>query len=695
MSIDRLVLMLLAWALSLVFLPIATSLAKEVDDDLPMGSAGGTVHVDPFTGTATTSIPLQIFPGRNGLQPNLQLTYSSGAGNGWVGMGWKLELGAIERNTRFGVIYNETAADNGKVYAVRLSGVSAELVKLNPGNPTDPEYRAKIESGFFRIRTLSTGGWEVTDRKGVKYLFGISANSRVEDTATGRIFRWNLERVEDRDGNYLLANYTKDQGQSYLDQISYTLTTKDATPAPYSIKFYSNTPAGLTAPDTYNAYFKVVTAKRLRAIELKANNVTMRAYKLSYAPSVTSGTHLLTQVQQFDRNAAINSTTFDVTGTALPPLTMTYSASALTVTPDSNPWLINWCPGGSEVTPAEFNGDGRQDLWCTNTSNGISTTTASSGFLTAGATVFSSCTQRVAGDFDGDGKQDVGCITYLDDSIPTGVGVFLVKRYRVSVAYSTGSGTFSSPSQQWGICTVGVGGTATHALGASDLNGDGKTDFWCKGEVFQGPFVTGIFSLGTSFTPDPVSTPWFLGFCPTGGVGSGDFNGDGRADLVCHENSGTTTIRYSTTIGTTASFNTSSSMAGFCPIINFSLFALLTAPPAPTKFSLADFNGDGIQDFWCQTGAGTVLVALSTGTGISSSAVWRTGFCTTGKSGIVDANGDGLTDIWCHTTDGTTQVMLSTGSTFQPPTPWGPSFCTVNTFGVADLNGDANMISGA
>ena len=68
-----------------------------------MGATGGTVHVDPFTGTATTSIPLQVFPGRNGLQPNLQLTYSSGPGNGWVGMGWKLELGAIERNTRFGV----------------------------------------------------------------------------------------------------------------------------------------------------------------------------------------------------------------------------------------------------------------------------------------------------------------------------------------------------------------------------------------------------------------------------------------------------------------------------------------------------------------------------------------------------------------------------------------------------------------
>ena len=80
----RLLLFLMAIALGPHLIINHSAFAKEVDGDQPMGAAGGTVHVDPFTGTATTSIPIQVLPGRNGVQPNLQLTYASGNGNGWV-----------------------------------------------------------------------------------------------------------------------------------------------------------------------------------------------------------------------------------------------------------------------------------------------------------------------------------------------------------------------------------------------------------------------------------------------------------------------------------------------------------------------------------------------------------------------------------------------------------------------------------
>ncbi len=60
--------------------------AKGADGDRPVGTLGGAVHADPFTGVATTSIPIEVPPGRSGMQPSLALTYNSAAGNSWLGI---------------------------------------------------------------------------------------------------------------------------------------------------------------------------------------------------------------------------------------------------------------------------------------------------------------------------------------------------------------------------------------------------------------------------------------------------------------------------------------------------------------------------------------------------------------------------------------------------------------------------------
>ena len=60
---------------SLLFGPPFT-LANETDQDVPVSAVGGAVHADLFTGTATTSIPIAVPPGRGGVQPNLALVYN-------------------------------------------------------------------------------------------------------------------------------------------------------------------------------------------------------------------------------------------------------------------------------------------------------------------------------------------------------------------------------------------------------------------------------------------------------------------------------------------------------------------------------------------------------------------------------------------------------------------------------------------
>jgi hypothetical protein len=60
---------------------------------------GETFSPDPHTGTGNFTVPLATPPGRNGFQPQLSLSYSTGTGNGPYGLGWSLTVPAVSRKT--------------------------------------------------------------------------------------------------------------------------------------------------------------------------------------------------------------------------------------------------------------------------------------------------------------------------------------------------------------------------------------------------------------------------------------------------------------------------------------------------------------------------------------------------------------------------------------------------------------------
>ena len=60
-------------------------------------------QADLFTGRFAYSVPIAVAPARQGAEPKIVLGYNSAAGNGWCGVGWTLDMGYIQRETRRGV----------------------------------------------------------------------------------------------------------------------------------------------------------------------------------------------------------------------------------------------------------------------------------------------------------------------------------------------------------------------------------------------------------------------------------------------------------------------------------------------------------------------------------------------------------------------------------------------------------------
>src|SRR5215471_18998517 len=95
---------------------------------LPKG--GGAQHglgekfsPDLHTGTGNFTVPIALLPGRNGFQPQLSLVYSTGHGNGLFGMGRRLSVPGIARETAKGIPrYRDLAASLAERDTFILSG---------------------------------------------------------------------------------------------------------------------------------------------------------------------------------------------------------------------------------------------------------------------------------------------------------------------------------------------------------------------------------------------------------------------------------------------------------------------------------------------------------------------------------------------------------------------------------------------
>lgn len=689
--------------------------------EMPIGNVGGEAHADPFTGAATMSIPIEVPSGRNGIQPNLNLVYMSGNGNGWVGMGWKLEFGAVERQVRYGLNYS--AND----FVARMSGANSELVQA-PAPAQSNEYRAKIERSFVRFRKLSAADgqayFEATDKKGVRYVFGQTAASRMADSADpSRIFKWLLDRIEDRDGNYMVVIYSSDQGQVYLSRIEYT---GNGTTTPTNVvKFYLEDRSD--APSMFTTNYVVKTAKRLKTIEVQASGNSVRAYTMTYGQTSSIPSSVLTSVTQFGSDATISGTgaiTNEATATRVPPISMEWSVGPNTFGTGGG-YTGLWLGAGAcsnvnaplvKTRYGDFNGDGKTDILCEDRYTGTYYVALSSGelfndgggwtgtWLGNGNAASGACglppfqyrdpahpaappyndgIRTQYADFNGDGKTDLLCedrytgtfYVALSDGTKFGNGAGYTGIWLGNGSYEGGACAFPNPANSvW---------AARLNTRYADFNGDGKTDLLCE-DRNTGTYYMAL-SDGTKFGSGGGWTGTWLGNgnAANGACGPalnvttryGDFNGDGKTDLLCEDrNTGT----YYVGLSDGTQFGNGGGWTGtWLGNGNIASGACIAGANITTQYG--DFNGDGKVDLLCEErNSGTYYVALSDGTKFGSGGGYTqewlgngnaaNGACMVGTNITTqygDFNGDGKADLLCEDRNtGTYYVALSDGTRF-------------------------------
>ncbi|MBI5410352.1 MAG: hypothetical protein HZA14_13405 [Nitrospirae bacterium] len=256
-------------------------------------------QTDLMTGAAVVNVPITVPPGRKGIQPNLALSYSSSNSNGICGVGWQLDLGSIQRNTKRGV----PKYDGSDSFVASINGASIELVDIGNG-----EYRAKQEGAFMKV-SFDGASWQVKDKSGTTYSFGSSDNSRQYNS--GHIYRWYLDKVTDVNGNYMTVSYLQDQNQVYPQQIQYT--GKVSADAPVNTVEFIYEARNDVSSD-FRPTFEVRTGKRLSAIDIKADVDRVRKYILNYSYSADSARSLLMSITQYGSDGI----------TSLPPITFEY-----------------------------------------------------------------------------------------------------------------------------------------------------------------------------------------------------------------------------------------------------------------------------------------------------------------------------------------------------------------------------------
>ncbi len=600
-------------------------------------------HTDLFTGRFGYQVRIAAPPGRGGWDPGVALEYNSANKNGWCGVGWDLDLGYIQRDTRHGVLLQYVfdgrtlviTYSNAMGFVFSAAGQSGRLIQAATN-----DYRPQINKGFLKF-SYTNGWWVGTDKGGRAYYFGETATSCI--TNTYGTFKWALSSIHDPNGNKAVLSYSRDGGQLYLQRMDYN--ANDNSPAiatNCTVAFDLESTNRSDVVSSVISGSEIITQKRLGAIRVLSQGQLVRRYQLQYTNSPSTGRSLLQKVTEYGSDNV----------TSLPAHTFSYQVQAQSFEPvqrwNFTPQVSGSYYWGSPATPdtqlVDINGDGLPD-WVSrplnapfdhfvvqlNTGSGfgsaqnwpvaneaydnslISLNTLDYRYVPALGGQVTSC-QLV--DLNGDMLPDrvmqayYSPYNYFGMQLNTGTGFSTVSWwYNVLDSYSapavTAPGTALNPA------------SSTTAM-LADMNGDGLADLVTTTgscDQFNVQLNSGNGTFGGNRAWGNVWGCAGIRNEDSYGVYSElmDLNGDGLPDRV---------------IVGGAQLN--DGVSGFGSVLSWGLggsepFAVVDWSSQCFSKQLIDINGDGLPDLVTANGDSTFSVRFNTGRGFSSTSVTWSG----------------------------------------------------------------------
>ena len=324
----------------------------------PVGAIPGVIDVSPM-GAATYTVPIEVVPGTQGVQPNLSVVYNSFGGMGILGMKWSLSgLSAI---TRCGQTpYHDCAMTSIQFSSedrFAIDGNRLLMQSLGHYGAIGASYATEIEN-FTRI--VSQGGAfgspnyfiAYTDDGGIiEYgnTNGNASNSKQTLTLannTSVVLSWCVNKISDAHGNYMTFTYEQTEGEIRIKEINYTYNTGIQPYAKVKFTYTTNT----LNPNTFFVGGCCIQQKQLlKTISVQYDNTEVRRYELGYNLTVQNErTAHLKKIELFAANEPL----------PLKATTIDWGVQNTTIKTSKTLQELH----GNYMITGDFNGDGYTDV---------------------------------------------------------------------------------------------------------------------------------------------------------------------------------------------------------------------------------------------------------------------------------------------------------------------------------------------